>query len=693
MAVTLFLHNQAAYDAVIDMMAETGKACVIHPTGTGKSFIGFRYAEEHPGERILWLAPSEYIFWTQMENWRAAGGEELPNITFFTYAKLMVIPPEDMRRMDVDTICVDEFHRLGAPEWGKAFKCFLESHSDIRLLGLTATNIRYLDSQRDMADELFEGCVASEMTLGEAIVRGILNPPKYVFSLFTYQDELEKYEARIRKAQSKAVRDRGEELLESLRRTLEKAEGMDVIFGRHMAEKTGKYLVFCANAEHMREMIARAPEWFGKVDADPHIYSAYSADPQTSKAFAAFKADESEHLKLLYCIDMLNEGIHVENVSGVILLRPTVSPIIYKQQIGRALSTSQRRNAVIFDIVLNIENLFSISAVQEEMEVATAYYRSLGLEREIINDQFHVIDEVRDCMELFEQLENTLTASWELMYQAAKRYRAENGDLNVPMRYVTAEGYSLGRWLSIQRMVRSGKINGRLTEQQISQLDALGMRWENANDMSWDRYYRAAKEYFEAHGDLNVPMRYVTQEGLKLGNWLNNLRQYQKNEIRNAYLTDDRVEALNAIGMRWDVLDYLFEKNFAAACAYYSVHRNLDVPMNYVDKYGMRLGLWICNLRRRRNQGRLRLTESQIRRLDALGMRWENRQDVAWDRAYNAARCYWEQHGDLNVPKEYSLETGFKLGRWVRRQRKSWKDGMLPEIRKERLNAIGMQWR
>ena len=125
-----------------------------------------------------------------------------------------------------------------------------------------------------MADELFEGCVASEMTLGEAIVRGILNPPKYVLSLFTYQDELEKYESRIRQAQSKAVRDRGEALLEALRRTLEKAEGMDAIFSRHMTEKTGKYLVFCANAEHMREMIARASEWFGKVDANPHIYSA-----------------------------------------------------------------------------------------------------------------------------------------------------------------------------------------------------------------------------------------------------------------------------------------------------------------------------------------------------------------------------------------------------------------------------------
>lgn len=48
---------------------------------------------------------------------------------------------------------------------------------------------------------------------------------------------------------------------------------------------------------------------------------------------------------------MLNEGIHVDDVDGVILLRPTVSPIIYKQQIGRALAAGKEKNAVIFDIV------------------------------------------------------------------------------------------------------------------------------------------------------------------------------------------------------------------------------------------------------------------------------------------------------------------------------------------------------
>ena len=89
------------------------------------------------------------------------------------------------------------------------------------------------------------------------------------------------------------------------------------------------------------------------MDKKPHIYTAYYNDASTSKAFAEFKKDTGSHLKLLYCIDMLNEGIHVDDVDGVILLRPTVSPIIYLQQIGRALSAGSKNQPVIFDLVNN----------------------------------------------------------------------------------------------------------------------------------------------------------------------------------------------------------------------------------------------------------------------------------------------------------------------------------------------------
>ena len=71
-------------------------------------------------------------------------------------------------------IIMDEFHRTGAEHWGERVQKLLAPCPDAKLLGLTATNVRYLDNNRDMAEELFDGRIAFEMTLSEAIVRGVL---------------------------------------------------------------------------------------------------------------------------------------------------------------------------------------------------------------------------------------------------------------------------------------------------------------------------------------------------------------------------------------------------------------------------------------------------------------------------------------------------------------------------------------
>ena len=692
--IALFEHNQTAYEAAVAMLSETGKAAVIHPTGTGKSFIGFKLCEEHPQATVCWLSPSEYIFKTQLENLKAATGGYVPeNIQFYTYAKLMNLTEDELAGICADYIILDEFHRCGAEMWGQGVKALLTSHPEVPILGLSATAIRYLDNQRNMADELFDGCVASEMTLGESIVRGILSPPKYVLSVFSYQKDLEKYERRVRAAKSKAVRDEGEAYLEALRRALDKADGLDKIFEKHMTDKAGKYLVFCANYDHLCEMADMASLWFSGVDRHPHIYKAYSDDPDTSRAFADFKADNSEHLKLLFCIDMLNEGIHVDDVSGVILLRPTVSPIIYKQQIGRALAAGKKTSAVIFDIVLNIENLYSIDAVEEEMQIATAYYRSLGMDDAIINEHFKVVDEVRDCMVLFDKLNDTLTASWELMFEAAEKYYKENGHLDVPKRYVTPEGYTLGTWLTTQRLVRGGKVKGLLTDEQIAKLESIGMRWESARDVAWEKYYTAAKAYFDEHGDLMVSISEKNYHGVNLGAWIANLRTYYKNGIQAAYLTPERIEALEAIGMVWSAVDYLWERNYYAAVKFHKAHGHLDVPANYVDEDGIRLGAWIFGLRasQKNNNKRAKMSEEQINRLNKIGMLWGNKHDIAWEKAYAAACEYQKKHGHLDVPVAYTTPDGCRLGRWIRRQRENGQKDMSNE-RRSKLNAIGMLW-
>lgn len=696
MSLKLYSHNQSAFEEVLAMLEATGKAAVVHPTGTGKSYIGFKLCEQFPDKTICWLSPSEYIYKTQLENLKeGSDGWQPGNVKFFTYAKLMLMSDAELKEIKPDYIILDEFHRCGAEMWGEGVNCLLDMYPDIPLLGLTATAIRYLDNQRNMADELFDGNIASETTLGEAIVRGILNPPKYVMSVFAYQEDYDRLKRRVYKAKSKAVRDKAEQYLEALRRALEMADGMDVIFEKHITDRTGKYIVFCSNIDHLREMQSNVAAWFSKIDKDPHIYTAYSLDSATAKEFEEFKKDDSDHLKLLFCIDMLNEGVHVDNISGVVLFRPTVSPIIYKQQIGRALSAGKNNIPIIFDIVNNIENLCSIDSIQEEMKVAISYYRSLGLSDYIVNDHFEVLDEVRDAKELFDKLNDTLSASWDVMFSCAEQYYHEHGDLEVPKDYKTTDGYSLGFWIFTQRRVYKDAARGTLTETQIKKLEAIGMVWDSIRDLQWERTYQKAKTYYEENGDLLVPGSYVTPDGVRLGNWIASLRAYKRNGNRKAYLYPERVKLLDEIGMVWNVPDYLWHRYYSAALGYYHEFGNLEVPKGYITEDGVRLHQWLVNVKeayRHPNKIAYQLTEWQIQQLNELGIEWRTQNEIAWDNAYDHAEDFYLLFGHLDVNYTYQSPDGFALGKWMAYMRDKYAKGKLQAEIIERFNRVHMIW-
>lgn len=616
--IKLFEHNETAYISAIQMLTETGKAAVIHPTGTGKSFIAFKLCYDNADKKICWLSPGEYIFKTQCENLAAAGSAVPRNIAFFTYAKLMLMTDAELEEIKPDYIILDEFHRCGAEMWGQGVKRLLNLYSDTPILWLTATNIRYLDNRRDMAD------------------------------------------------------------------------GLDKVFAKHMPKRDGKYIVFCASFDHMNEMADKAKEWFAKVDTEPHIYKAYSNDPAASKAFSAFKADVSNHLKLLYSIDMLNEGIHVDDIDGVILLRPTVSPIIYKQQIGRALSAGKKSNPVIFDIVLNIENLYSIGAVEEEMQIATAYYRSLGEESSIVNDSFSIYDEVKDCRELFSRLNDVLTVSWQTMFEQAKKYYSENGDLEVPARFITNDGYSLGHWIYNQRAVRKGQQTGNLSEEQIEKLNSIGMRWDLYTDYSWEKNFNAAKNYYEKNGHLDVPSRFVTRDGLPLGAWLSSLRTWESSGIHPKYLSAKRKKQLESIGMIWSKLDYYWEQNFSETLRYYRKNGDLIVPSNFVTDNGVRLGSWIFR-QRKLHSGSCKgtpLTAEQTARLNSIGMVWEPEDPRLM--SFNLLKGYYKEHGNINISQS-TVVNGVWLGKWIAEQKKRLKSGKHSDKQREYLNNLPLE--
>ena len=675
MALKLYPHNEEAYRRAVKLMAQTGRAAVIHPTGTGKTFIAFRLAEEHPESRILWLAPSDAIFKTQLQSAKKEGFSP-KNIAFYTYAKLTYLLDEELEALAPDYIVLDEFHRAGAQEWGKRVNDLLSFYPETPLLGLSATNIRYLDGQRDMADELFEGNIASQMTVGEAIVRGILLPPTYITAIYSCDRDLKKYERRVAAAKNKAARDAASRYLDALRRAVERADGLPVIFRKYMKAE-GKYLVFCADRAAMEKLMDEAETMFGGVNQKLYPYIAYSGDPGTDKAIAAFQADKSPSLKLLYCIDMLNEGIHVPDVDGVILFRPTVSPIIYKQQIGRALSAGKEKQPVIFDLVNNFENLYAVGALKTEMADAAGYYRLTGEHSRIVTERFTLIDEARECRALFDALEETLTVPWETMYSHAAAYYREHGDLEVPKRYKTAEGYGLGNWVSVQRRVRAGDAFGRLDEERIRRLDAIGMVWDSVPELRFERNFREAQKYFAAHGDLNVPTAYKTEEGFALGAWLSNLC------VRRESLSEDKIARLDAIGMVWDKNRDRWYRNFAEVKQYFDAHGEL--PTHQKTAEGVHLGQWLVSQRRKREK----LTEEQQQLLKSVGFSFQTRYDSAWEKNYALLLRYRQRYGDAEIPVTAVFE-GANLGKWLSRQRTA-DGGKLSEEQRQKLLAAGVR--
>ncbi|MCR5728708.1 MAG: Helicase associated domain protein [Lachnospiraceae bacterium] len=706
MSIRLYKHNDDAYRAVVSMFRDTNRAAVIHPTGTGKSFIAFKLCEDNPGKKVLWLSPSEYIVRTQVENLRESlddtdvvsglGCEDhkslslcdsiLKDVRFCTYARLSYMDENEMRELTPDFIILDEFHRCGASVWGEGVRLLLEIYKDANVLGLSATAIRYLDNRRDMSDELFDGNVASSMTLGEAVVRGILPVPKYVMTLYSYRDSLRVFESRVSKIRSREKKRLGEEYLEALKRSLEKAVGLDVIFQKHMSDKCGKYIIFCSDYDALLEARDKAGEWFASVDPEPRVYTFYSEDPSSKDSFAAFKADnDKKHLKLLYCIDALNEGIHVDGISGVILMRPTVSPIVFKQQIGRALSAVKGSVPVIFDIVNNIENLYSIDSIREEMQEAIRFFREYGTSDTIVNEDFDVIDEVKDCIELFDKLEGVLSVSWDAMYKEAVAFYDRYGNLNVPYDYLTDKGWKLGRWVGVQRL-NYRKNDGSISEERVRRLSLIGMDWHTPEEKSWSKAFSALKAYKDSFGNVEVPAEYKTDDGMALGRWLRNIRTKHDEGALKAYQS----ERLELLGVRWgSVFDSRWQACYEKALEYYSLHSDLLVPKSYETADGVKLGTWISGQRAAFRKGKLR--EEQIKLLDAIGMSW-NRYENKWDIGYECALLYHGAGGDINsVPDEYEKD-GVHLKSWLSTQRIRYHEGKLSADRQKALEKLGMNW-
>ena len=139
------------------------------------------------------------------------------------------------------------------------------------------------------------------------------------------------------------------------------------------------------------------------------------------------------------------------------------------------------------------------------MQEAVYRLNANGEGDKIVTERFEVVEQVHDCRVLLERPQASLASSWDHYFSEASIYYAEHGNLNIPKRYTTPAGLSLGEWLTTQRRVRAGQIPGNLTEQQIARLDSIGMEGATATMPHGERGLEEARKFREQFGEFADP--------------------------------------------------------------------------------------------------------------------------------------------------------------------------------------------
>ena len=346
-----------------------------------------------------------------------------------------------------------------------------------------------------MADELFDGVYAVNMSLAEAIRRKILPLPVYVTSWYSFRGDIEQLEIKAEQSGNPRLKNA---LLGKIRKAksmiAELDVGIDKIFEKHIPNKAGKFIVFCPNVESLQRMVSECDSWFAKVNRDIHKYKVYAQNSASDKQFEDFRNDKDGNaLKLLFCIDMLNEGVHFDDIDGVIMLRATQSANVFYQQLGRALACSEsNKHPVIFDIVK-------------------------------INSPWDKRDE-----------------QWNKTFELLKKYYADHGSL--PETSVTVDGVHIGVWYRAQfQLYQKGLLQSdRLDRFNSANVPLTSPRSARKNG-TWAKYYDSYMEYLTRYGHHpNSTERY---NDLELRKW----RSLQLKKLRLGQLSAEQTEKLKDI--------------------------------------------------------------------------------------------------------------------------------------------------
>jgi superfamily II DNA or RNA helicase len=720
-------HQREAVDAVLrslefpasSTVPERGlRAQVIMATGTGKTLVAVRSAEELQASRVLVLVPSLDLLAQTEAAWREGGrtgpmigvsslrGEEasFPNTTdvgelvawvrpfdkvtvFATYASLGLGTLERAHAAGLpgwDLIVVDEAHRTS----GRIGKPWAVVHDNARIpalrrLYMTATPRLWQfdeDSEQGAPGELVAsmeddpngpfGARCYTLTLSEAIDRGICASYQVVCVDIT---DTQLQAAVLLGADGRSEQVRGARLA-ALQTALVKAAA---------EEGFSRTLTFHHVVKEAEAFAAGLPDVAAQLhDADPGLYPhavwsdwlcgehkpAYRRRVLTEFADGIATDGSVVEKTFLSSVRILGEGVDTRHCDSVYFADVRGSMPDLVQAVGRALRMHPGEGKIAS---LVVPVLLGPGETPDNMLTSRAYG---GLAKLLEALRAH---DARIVEQLAEQ-------------QARSRSRG----VQTRSGGEGAEGSDRGLSTPARELLKFS------TPRDPAQLTAfINLRVLNPENAHWRRGIEAAAIYNRLHDDLRVPFTYRVpgkddQEaeaggwpdslaGFPLGQWTADARRF----YARGDMDDDRIEQLEKLGMVWSHFDVAWEEGLTAARGWAAEAGHLLAPLDATHK-GYQVGIFLKNARaaarkaaeleQRRAEGLPvgsaagALSEERREQLEDIDPSWCPAWPVEWQRAFHLTRQHLETGGALPAEPGVVVRQGEDLGRWVRSVRFGW---------------------
>ncbi|MFI9152644.1 Helicase associated domain protein [Streptomyces sp. NPDC053367] len=734
-------HQREAVDAVLralelparSTVPERGlRTQVVMATGSGKTLIAARSAEELQAGRVLVLVPSLDLLAQTEAAWREGGrsgpmigvsslrGPEasFPNTTdvdelvawvrpfdkvtvFATYASLGLGTLERAHAAGLpgwSLIVVDEAHRVS----GRIGRPWAVVHDNTRIpslrrLYMTATPRLWQPDDDSEAGPGVPGELVASMdddpaspfgtrcftlTLSDAVDRGICAPYQVVCVDIT-DTHLQAAQLLGEDARSEQVRGAR---LAALQTTLVKASA---------EEGFRRTLVFHHVVREAEAFAAGLPDVAERLHAaDPALY------PRT--IWANWLCGDHKPLHRRRVVDQFSQGITAD---GTVVEKTFLGSV---RVLGEGVDTRECDSVYFADVRGSMPDL--VQAVGRALRIRPGEGKVASLVVPVLLGPGETVDNM---------LTSRAFAGLARLLEALRAHDARVvealAEPQAPSRVRGVQSRSWGEESEAAEGDRSNRLSAPAREllkfstpRDPAQLAAfINLRVLNPEHTHWRRGIEAATFYQRLHGNLKVPFTYrvpgrddqeaeaeewpATLAGFPLGQWIADARRvYARGDMDT-----DRTRQLEKLGMIWSHYDVAWEEGLAAARGWAAENGHLAAPTDATYK-GYRVGLYLKNARAAARRAAVDeqqhaeglpvvavgvLSEERREQLDDIDPAWCPAWPIDWQRCFHLTRQHLEAGGQLPTSPGMVVHQGEDLGRWVRAQRLSW----------ERLTTV-QQW-